>query len=69
MVAAFGSGAIFSLVSGIGGPNQAGNAFTSGLFFALVQGGIFQVSSNKMHLFDSFVNQNNLVEVPPFRQW
>ncbi|KAL7106752.1 hypothetical protein ACP275_06G012600 [Erythranthe tilingii] len=43
MVAAFGSGALFSLVSGMGGPNQATNALTSGLFFALVQGGIFQL--------------------------
>lgn len=43
MVAAFGSGAMFSLVSGIGGPNQAANAVSSGLFFALVQGGLFQV--------------------------
>ena len=46
MVAAFGSGAMFSLVSGMGGPNQATNAITSGLFFALVQGGLFQVSFN-----------------------
>ena len=44
MVAAFGSGAMFSLVSGVGGPNQVVNAVTSGLFFALVQGGLFQVS-------------------------
>ncbi|KAL3630773.1 hypothetical protein CASFOL_023757 [Castilleja foliolosa] len=45
MVAAFGSGALFTLVSGVGGPgpNQAVNAVTSGLFFALVQGGIFQL--------------------------
>lgn len=43
MVAAFGSGAMFSLVTGMGGPNQAANAATSGLFFALVQGGLFQV--------------------------
>ncbi|XP_022974359.1 uncharacterized protein LOC111472988 [Cucurbita maxima] len=43
MVAAFGSGALFSLVSGMGGPNQAANAVTSGFFFALVQGGIFKV--------------------------
>ncbi|GFQ02158.1 hypothetical protein PHJA_002359700 [Phtheirospermum japonicum] len=43
MVAAFGSGALFSLVSGMGGPNQAANAVTSGLFFALVQGGLFQL--------------------------
>ncbi|XP_042465693.1 chloroplastic import inner membrane translocase subunit HP30-2-like [Zingiber officinale] len=41
MVAAFGSGAMFSLVSGIGGSNQAVNAVTSGLFFALIQGGFF----------------------------
>jgi len=63
MAAAFGSGVIFSLVSGVGGPNQVGNAVTSGLLFSLVQGGIFQVSTNKMHLFDSFVNQNNCVVV------
>ncbi|XP_024030611.1 mitochondrial import inner membrane translocase subunit TIM22 [Morus notabilis] len=44
MVAAFGSGAMFSLVSGMGGPNQVANAATSGLFFALVQGGLYQVS-------------------------
>ncbi|XP_057457984.1 chloroplastic import inner membrane translocase subunit HP30-2 [Lotus japonicus] len=43
MAAAFGSGAMFSLVSGVGGPNQAANAVTSGLFFALVQGGLFQL--------------------------
>ncbi|KAL1547323.1 chloroplastic import inner membrane translocase subunit HP30-2-like [Salvia divinorum] len=43
MAAAFGSGALFSLVSGMGGPNPAANALTSGLFFALVQGGIFQI--------------------------
>lgn len=43
MAAAFGSGAMFSLVSGMGGPNQAANAVTSGLFFALVQGGLYQV--------------------------
>ncbi|KAE9608791.1 putative sterile alpha motif/pointed domain-containing protein [Lupinus albus] len=43
MAAAFGSGAMFSLVSGFGGPNQAANAVTSGLFFALVQGGLFQI--------------------------
>lgn len=46
MVAAFGSGAMFSLVSGMGGPNLAANAVTSGLFFALVQGGLFQVSGS-----------------------
>ncbi|KAK3404140.1 hypothetical protein EUGRSUZ_K00480 [Eucalyptus grandis] len=43
MVAAFGSGAMFSLVSGMGGPNQAANAVTSGFFFALVQGGLFKL--------------------------
>ncbi|PSS04524.1 Mitochondrial import inner membrane translocase subunit TIM17-2 like [Actinidia chinensis var. chinensis] len=43
MVAAFGSGAMFSLVSGMGGPNPAANVITSGLFFALVQGGLFQL--------------------------
>lgn len=43
MVAAFGSGALFSLVSGMGGPNPAANAVTSGVFFALVQGGLFKL--------------------------
>ncbi|KAA8540124.1 hypothetical protein F0562_026816 [Nyssa sinensis] len=43
MVAAFGSGAMFSLVSGMGGPNQAANVVTSGLFFALLQGGLFKL--------------------------
>ncbi|XP_075496297.1 chloroplastic import inner membrane translocase subunit HP30-2-like [Primulina tabacum] len=43
MVAAFGSGAMFTLISGMGGPNLAANAVTSGLFFALVQGGIYQL--------------------------
>ncbi|KAL1820041.1 hypothetical protein ACET3Z_014910 [Daucus carota] len=44
MAAAFGSGVMFSLVSGMGGgPNQAGSAVTSGLFFALIQGGLFKV--------------------------
>uniref|UniRef100_A0A6N2LL10 SAM domain-containing protein n=1 Tax=Salix viminalis TaxID=40686 RepID=A0A6N2LL10_SALVM len=41
MVAAFGSGAMFSLVSGMG--YNATNAITSGLFFALVQGGLFKL--------------------------
>ncbi|KAF3334407.1 Tim17/Tim22/Tim23/Pmp24 family [Carex littledalei] len=43
MVAAFGSGALFSLVSGMGTPNPAVNAVTTGLFFSLFQGGIFMV--------------------------
>lgn len=43
MAAAFGSGAMFSLVSGFSGPNQAANAISSGLFFALIQGGIFKL--------------------------
>lgn len=43
MVAAFGSGAMFSLVSVMGGPNSAVNAVMSGLLSALIQGGIFKV--------------------------
>lgn len=43
MIAAFGSGAMFSLVSGMGGPNQIGNMVTSGLFFALAQGGMYKL--------------------------
>lgn len=42
-MAAFGSGAVFSAVSGMGGPNVLGNALTTGFFFALVQGGLYQV--------------------------
>ncbi|KAL8116416.1 hypothetical protein AgCh_022783 [Apium graveolens] len=38
-----GSGAMFSLVSGMGGPNTTANVVISGLFFALVQGGLFKV--------------------------
>ena len=33
MVAVFGSGAMFSLVSGMGGQNQSANVISSGLFF------------------------------------
>lgn len=43
MVSAFGSGAMFSLVSGGGGQNMASNAVMAGAFFALIQGGIFKV--------------------------
>lgn len=45
MLAAFGSGATFSMVSGIGGSgsNPVANMITSGFFFALVQGGLFQL--------------------------
>lgn len=43
MVAAFGSGAMFSLVSGVGGPNGAANAVMTGVFFALIQGGMHKL--------------------------
>uniref|UniRef100_A0A2P2KDL6 Uncharacterized protein MANES_05G197500 n=1 Tax=Rhizophora mucronata TaxID=61149 RepID=A0A2P2KDL6_RHIMU len=43
MVAAFGSGAIYSLVSGMGGQNNIPAALGSGFFFSLVQGGLFKV--------------------------
>ncbi|KAL2921582.1 Chloroplastic import inner membrane translocase subunit HP30-2 [Bienertia sinuspersici] len=43
MAAAFGSGAMFSLVSGMGGPNLIPNMVSSGAFFALAQGGIFKL--------------------------
>ncbi|XP_023754964.1 chloroplastic import inner membrane translocase subunit HP30-2 [Lactuca sativa] len=45
LAAGFGSGVMFSLVSGMGGPNQASNAIASGVFFALVQGGVFKCSA------------------------
>jgi len=60
MAAAFGSGAMFSLVSGMGGPNQAANALTSGLFFALVQGGLFQVGKKETVLFICIIYKKNL---------
>ena len=47
MAAGFGSGVMFSLVSGIGGSNQAATAITSGVLFALAQGGFFKV----MHVY------------------
>lgn len=43
MVAAFGSGALFSLVSGMGGPNGASNAVMTGAFFAVIQGGMHKL--------------------------
>lgn len=43
VVAAFGSGAAFSLVSGMGAANPAANAFTSGLLFAIFQGCSFKI--------------------------
>lgn len=43
MVAAFGSGATFTLVSGVGGPDMARNAIASGLFCALFQGSLYKV--------------------------
>lgn len=43
MVAAFGSGALFSLVSGMGGTNPVAGAVSSGFFFALAQGGFFML--------------------------
>jgi hypothetical protein len=49
MVAAFGSGAVFSAVSGMGGPNLAGNAVTTGIFFALIQGAIFKCTKGCAH--------------------
>ncbi|GJT30867.1 mitochondrial import inner membrane translocase subunit TIM22-like protein [Tanacetum coccineum] len=47
MAAAFGSGAVFTLVSssgtGMAPPNLAANALSSGLLFALMQGGLFKL--------------------------
>lgn len=48
MVAAFGSGAVFSAVSGVGGPNVLGNALMTGFFFSVVQGGLYKVMSLPM---------------------
>uniref|UniRef100_A0ACD5Z403 Uncharacterized protein n=2 Tax=Avena sativa TaxID=4498 RepID=A0ACD5Z403_AVESA len=43
MAAAFGSGALFSLVSGMGTPNPVASAITSGVAFAVFQGGFFMI--------------------------
>ncbi|KAK1431635.1 hypothetical protein QVD17_08134 [Tagetes erecta] len=43
MVAGFGSGVMYSLVSGMGGPSRGPRAITFGVFFALVEGGYFKV--------------------------
>lgn len=43
MAAAFGSGALFSIVSGMGSPNPVANAITTGVAFAAFQGGFFMV--------------------------
>jgi hypothetical protein len=41
MAAAFGSDALFSIVSGMGTPNPVANAITTGVAFAVFQGGFF----------------------------
>lgn len=43
VVSAFGSGAMFSLVSGVGGPDKVSNAVMTGAFFALIQGGMHKL--------------------------
>merc|ERR1719421_1759060 len=43
MIAAFGSGAAFSVVSGMGGANATASAVTTGIVFALLQGGFYKV--------------------------
>ncbi|KAF0891945.1 hypothetical protein E2562_011332 [Oryza meyeriana var. granulata] len=43
MAAAFGSGALFSIVSGMGTPNPVANAITTGAAFAIFQGGFFMI--------------------------
>ena len=44
MIAAFGSGVAFSLVSGMaGGVNPLQGAFTTGVFFAVFQGAFHKV--------------------------
>ena len=45
MISAFGSGAAFSLVSGMASGNKLQGAFTTGTLFALFQGAFFVVSS------------------------
>jgi hypothetical protein len=42
MMSAFGSGAAFSLVSGMTAGNKLQGAFTTGVLFALFQGAFYQ---------------------------
>ena len=44
MVSAFGSGAAFSLVSGMATGSRLQGAFTTGVLFALFQGAFYQAS-------------------------
>ena len=44
MISAFGSGAAFSMVSGMASGNKLQGAFTTGTLFALFQGAFFVVS-------------------------
>lgn len=43
MVAGFGSGAAFALISGMAGPNPAQGAFTSGVLMAVAQAAFYQI--------------------------
>ncbi|KAI5070514.1 hypothetical protein GOP47_0014857 [Adiantum capillus-veneris] len=43
VVSGFGSGALFSLVSGVGGPDRFSNAVMTGALFALIQGGMHKL--------------------------
>ena len=47
MIAAFGSGASYSLVSGITQGNKFQGAFTTGVLFAAFQGALHKVSKLK----------------------
>ena len=44
MAAAFGSGALFALVSGFSGGNALQGAFSTGVCFALFQGAFYKLS-------------------------
>lgn len=46
VVSAFGSGIMFSLVSGVGGPDKLSNALMTGAFFALIQGGMYKLGKS-----------------------
>lgn len=43
VVSAFGSGVMFSLVSGVGGVDRFSNAVMTGAFFAVIQGGMYKL--------------------------
>lgn len=70
MIAAFGSGVAFSLVSGMaGGGNPLQGAFTTGVFFAIFQGAFHKVCARRArHVKQAFRSWDSLM-LRRFSQW